>query len=157
MTDTPQFLAERLKAEGEKSVTFFNEMPPDQWERTVYTEGTCWTVHQVLAHFVATESSIERLMRNILGGGSGAPEDFNIDAYNERKVAAIQDSSPDELLDEFQRLRAGMVTFVAGLSPEDLTRKGRHPWLGETELVEVVKLLYRHNQIHQRDVRKLIG
>ena len=157
MTETPQFLADRLQAEGEKSVTFFKEMPADQWDRTVYTEGTCWTIHQVLAHFVATESAITRLIRNILDGGSGVPEDFNIDAYNERKVAALREISPGELINEFQRARATTVSFVAGLSPEDLTRTGRHPWLGVIELAEMFKLMYRHNQIHQRDVRRLIG
>ena len=43
--------------------------------------------------------------------------------------------------------------MVAGLTPADLDRRGRHPWLGEADLRSVLKLLYRHPMIHLRDVR----
>jgi hypothetical protein len=50
-----------------------------------------------------------------------------------------------------------MSAFVAGLSEADLQKTGRHPFLGETSLAEMIKMVYRHNQIHYRDLRKLPG
>jgi len=155
MSDTPAFLAERLLNEGQKTIEFYKAVEPSQWEKVVYTEGMCWTVQQVLAHFVATERAIQRLMKNILEGGPGSPEGFEIDVYNERKVAGLKESTPRELIEQFGLLRQNSVTLVSNMTQDDLNRRGRHPFLGVTELAEIIKLLYRHNQIHQREVRKV--
>jgi DinB superfamily len=156
MPDTPEFLAERLLQEGQKTQDFFRVLELAQWDIVIYTEGMQWTVRQVLAHFVATEGAIQKLMKNILEGGPGSPSDFNIDAYNERKVAALREATPQELIGQFSHLRQKSAALVSGMTQEDLNRRGRHPFLGVTDLSEIIKLLYRHNQIHQRDVRKLL-
>ena len=157
MPDTPAFLAERLLQEGQKTIDFYRALEPGLWDRAVYTEGTHWSVQQVLAHFVSTEGAIQKLIENILEGGPGSPEDFNIDAYNERKVAALAEVPPQELMEQFSLLRQKSASLVSGMNQEDLNRRGRHPFLGITDLAEVIKLLYRHNQIHQRDVRKVFA
>ena len=154
MSDTPDFLAERMRAESEKTVEFFTALSPESWEQSIYTDGSCWAVRQVLAHFVSTEAAFGRLIENILAGGSGAPEEFDINAYNERKVASLQHVAPPELLLQFSRLRQRNIEVVSKMSQANLALQGRHPFLGMTELVEIIKLLYRHNQIHQRDIRK---
>ncbi len=156
MTDTPEHLTKRLLEEGEKTIAFFRALPPGQWEVQVYAEGMCWNVQQVLAHFVSTENSLARLVANIQAGGAGAPVDFNIDAYNERKVAELRAASTAELIDRFAAQRRQTADLVARLQPEDLSRAGRHPFLGVAPLEEIIKLIYRHNGIHLRDVRKVI-
>lgn len=157
MPDTPAFLVERLKAEGAKTTDFFKALTQEQWETEIYTDGSCWSVHQVLAHFVSSESAYGRLIENILAGGTGAPEDFDIDAYNERKVASIRDVPAQALIVQFTEFRARNVGLVANMTQDDLAIQARHPFLGVTEMAEIIKLLYRHNQIHQRDVRKKIS
>jgi hypothetical protein len=156
MTDTPVHLAERLKAEGEKTVQFFESLSNPQLAVQVYTEGTNWTIRQVLAHFVATEDSLNRLVTNISAGGPGAPENFNIDAYNERKVANLQDVSERELLTRFKEYRRKNIDVVENFRSEDLVKTGRHPFLGVAQLEEIIKLIYRHNQIHLRDIRRVL-
>ncbi len=155
--DTPQSLADRLSEDGQKTSLFFENLSPEQWQTEVYTEGTHWTIRQVLAHFVSSEVSFNRLLENVLAGGSGTPEDFDLDVYNERKVAQLNNSTIDELLRQYGQARQSNVTLVSGLSPEDLSRQGRHPFLGVAPLTDMIKLIYRHNQIHLRDVRRLLG
>ncbi len=156
MADTPQHLQTRLTSEAEKALAFFRELPEESWQQTIYTEGSCWTVRQVLAHFVSAEESIHRLMKNILAGGGGAPEDFNIDAYNERKVAALNEAAVDELMQQFSNYRQENAALVANMRPEDLAKTGRHPFLGIASLADIIKLLYRHNQIHLREMRQAL-
>ncbi len=157
MPDTPTFLAERLLTEGNKSVQFFRDLPAAAWDLTIYTEGTTWKPIQVLAHFAATEHSLYRLLENILAGGAGAPEDLDINAYNERKVAQLAEQDADSLLAKFLQYRAASVALVNRLTPTDLERQGRHPFLGRASLAEIIKIIYRHNQIHQREMRKALG
>lgn len=156
MADTPAGLAERMRSEGEKTLQFFNNLNVQQWQQTIYAEGALWSVKDLLAHFVATESGMRRLLEDVLSGGAGSPDDFDLNAYNARKVASLKDATPDELLTQFSRLRAASVSLVAGMSADDLNRQGRHPWLGMAPLEDIIKLMYRHNQIHQRDIRRAL-
>jgi hypothetical protein len=36
----------------------------------------------------------------------------------------------------------------------DLAKLGRHPFLGITSLEDIIKMVYRHNQIHMREIRR---
>ena len=157
MPDTPTHLSERMLSEGQRTLAFFRTLTPDQWRLTIYTEGSEWAVRDVLAHFVSAESGMTRLVENILSGGAGTPDDFDLNAYNERKVAGLKDVSTEDLLAQFAILREKSAALACRLSPEDLLKTGRHPWLGVTNISEILKMMYRHNQIHQRDIRRSIG
>ncbi len=156
MPDTPEFLAERLQTEGEKTAAFFAALSTAQWQTPVYTEGQTWTVRSVLAHFVTAERGFLNLFADIRAGGPGASEDFDIDRYNASQQEKTIEISPVELLNQFRTVRAQMTALVASFTQEDLQKQGRHPFLGLTTLAEMVKMVYRHNQIHLRDLRKLL-
>lgn len=157
MTETLAFLADRLKSEGDKSIAFFSSLKDENWEIMIYSEGSEWTVRDVLAHFVSAEQGFIRLFNDILTGGKGAAEDFDIDRYNARQQDLIKDASRQELMKLFQDGRSEMISLVKSLIPEDLQREGRHPFLGLSTLAEMIKMVYRHNQIHHRDLRKFIN
>jgi len=157
MTETtPAWLVERLKKEGEKVVAYFSPLTDEQWKAEVYTEGSTWTVRNVLAHFVTSERGLLKLFQTIREGGPGAAEDFSIDHYNARQQEKAKDLMPGELLEQFVDVRANTVRWVAGLSDEELAIEGRHPFMGQVPLVEMLKMLYLHNQLHFRDFRKLV-
>ena len=157
MTETsPAWLADRLKKEGEKVVAYFSGLTDDQWNTDVYTEGNTWKVRNVLAHFLTSERGLLKLFEQIRQGGLGATEDFSIDHYNARQQQKTKDMTPQELLEQFIEVRASAVEWVAGLSADELLIEGRHPFLGQVPLVEMIKMLYLHNQIHFRDFRKLV-
>ncbi len=157
MPETPTFLAERLKAEGEKTVAFFASLTDAQWQSDVYTEGTTWNVRNLLAHFVMAEKSFVKLFANIREGGPGVPEGLDVDRYNARHQQETVALSPQELLEQFKIVRAAMIAWVAALSAADLEKCGRHPYLGVTTLAEMIKLTYRHNQTHLRDLRHTLS
>jgi hypothetical protein len=149
-------LVERLTQERDKTVQFFRQLTPANWELLLYTEGAEWRVRDVLAHIVSAESGIRRLIADIVQGNPGAPEDFDLDGYNQRKVRQLQDQPVDELLDRFLALREKTIRLVESLSREDLQRQGRHPFLGVAPVEDIIKLMYRHVQIHLRDIRRAI-
>jgi hypothetical protein len=156
MTETPAFLSDRLRSEGDKTLAFFSSLEGELWEIKVYTEGSEWTVRNILAHFVSAEQGFLRLFKDILVGGTGAAVDFDIDRFNSRQQEIVKGVSGQELLLDFQNVRSELITLVSGMSIQDLQMEGRHPFLGITTLAEMIKMVYRHNQIHSRDVRKLI-
>ena len=114
-------------------------------------------MHHILAHFVVTEASIARLVKYILQGNPGVPEDFDIDQYNEREVNCFSKLPVDMVLQRFMERRGETIELVSQMSDDDLEKRGRHPWFGITTVEEMIKLMYRHNQIHQRDIRKVLA
>lgn len=156
MVNSPQWLADKLQEEGEKTILFFQELPETAWELELYSDGALWRVKDVLAHFVVTEVGIPRLMREVLAGGSGSPDDFDLDDYNRRHVVGLENLTVPVLLERFADLRGQTVRFVADLSQDQLAVEGRHPFLGLSPLVDMIRLMYRHIQIHQRDIRRAL-
>jgi hypothetical protein len=156
MPDSVDFLTKRLHSEGEKMVDFFRSLTPDQWQLITYTEGAEWRIRDVMAHFVSAEQNFLRLFDDILSGGPGVSEEFSIDRFNISEVGKLQSIEPASLLDEFVAVRQAMIAWVASIQDDDLQKPGRHPFLGITTLAEMIKMIYRHNQIHYRDLRKLV-
>ncbi len=156
MPETPAFLAEKLQSEGHRLFEFFNSLSDEQWQKEVYTEGATWTVRNVLAHFVMAERGFVKLFEQIRQGGPGAAEDFSIDRYNASQQEKTRDWTPQQLLEQYRAVRAEMVQWVRGLAESDLEKTGRHPFLGHTTLREMIKMVYLHNQLHYRDIKKAI-
>lgn len=155
MSETTE-LAEKLKTEGERMAAFFSELTEDQWGSEVYTEGATWTIRNVLSHFVTSERGLVKLFERIRTTGEGAAEDFSIDRYNASQQERTKDLAPADLLAQYQQVRAESVQWVNTLKDEELDIKGRHPFLGETVIREMVKMLYLHNQLHYRDVKRAL-
>lgn len=149
-------LAEKLKSEGDKFCSLFAGLRDDQWRAEVYTEGTTWTIANVLSHFVTSERGLVKLFEQIRFGGTGASDDFSIDRYNARQQEKTKDLSPQELLEQYKTVRADSVAWTLSLSEADLEKQGRHPFLGMTTVREMIKMLYLHNQIHYRDMKKVL-
>ena len=155
MSETAE-LAEKLKAEGERFAQYFSELSDEQWQSEVYTEGTTWSVRNVLSHFVTSERGLLKLFEQIRLGGAGSSDDFSIDRYNAAQQQRTRDATPAELLEQYKSVRANSITWVTGLKDEELEIKGRHPFLGETIIREMIKMLYIHNQTHYRDMKKVL-
>jgi hypothetical protein len=149
-------LVEKLKSEGEKFVGIFSGLTDEQWNVEVYTEGVTWTIRNVLSHFVTSERGLVKLFESIRQGGAGAADDFSIDRYNETQQQKTREFTPAELLEQYKSVRANSIEWVSNLKESDLEITGRHPFLDVTTIREMVKMLYLHNQIHYRDLKKVL-
>lgn len=149
-------LAEKLKAEGERTAAVFSDLSDEQWQKEVYTEGTTWTIRNVLSHFVTSERGLLKLFEQIRQGGVGSPDDFSIDRYNAAMQERTRAATPQELLEQYRQVRAASIAWVSGLQESDLEITGRHPFLGETVIREMIKMLYIHNLTHLRDMKRAI-
>jgi uncharacterized damage-inducible protein DinB len=149
-------LADKLKSEGDKFFALFAGLKDNQWRAEVYTEGETWTIRNVLAHFVTSERGLVKLFERIRAGGEGAADDFSIDRYNAAQQEKTKSLPPQELLEQYKAIRADSIAWTLSLEESDLEKQGRHPYLGVTTLREMIKMLYVHNQVHYRDMKKAL-
>jgi uncharacterized protein (TIGR03083 family) len=155
MPDTPASLSEKLKSEGEKVFAYFSALTPEQWQQVIDSDSAEWTVRSVLAHLISAEQGFLKIFASIRDGGPGASEDFDIDRYNAAQQDKLADVPPAELMTRYQAVRAEMTAFAASLTDADLQKQGRHPALGITSLADMLKLVYLHNTMHLRDVKRV--
>ncbi|MFH1985394.1 MAG: DinB family protein [Pseudomonadota bacterium] len=145
-----------LKAGGAESEAFFAALPATALEVPVYTETVQWSVRRVLAHFITIERSMQNLFENILAGGPGAPEDFDVDRFNRTQPQKLDGLSMDALLENFRNVRAKTVAMVAAMAESDLDREGRHPFHGHGKLERFIRWAYEHARLHEDDVRRAL-
>jgi uncharacterized protein (TIGR03083 family) len=156
MSETAE-LASKLQVEGEKFSAFFGGLTDEQWKSEIYTEGSTWTIRSILSHLMTAERAFVKLFEDVRGGGQGVSEGFVIDRYNARQQEKTREMSPAELLQAYRDVRAQMVAWVSRLSDAELERQGRHPFLGITTLREMIKMVYVHNQMHYRDIKRVLN
>ena len=156
MSDRQELILKRLQDEGQKTASYFQGLDDQAYTQQVYDTGPGWRVRDVLAHFVSAEDTLAFYGRQILAGGEGAPEDFVIDEYNAAQVGALKDAAPARLVEQFVAARARTAEIVRGMADSDFDRVGRHPWFGMVPLENMLKLVYRHNMLHERDIRKAL-
>lgn len=149
-------LAEKLKIEGERFAAIFDSLTDEQWNMEVYTEGSVWTIRNVLSHFVTSERGLLKLFEQIRQGGTGAADDFSIDRYNAAMQERTKEATARELLEQYKEVRAKAIAWVSGLKEPELEIAGRHPFLGHTVIREMIKMLYIHNLTHYRDMKKVL-
>ncbi len=156
MPNRQELILKRLQEEGQKVAAYFRMLSEGRFAQQVYTTGPEWNVRNVLAHLASAEHYLGVLAKEILAGGQGAPDDFVIDDFNAIQVAGLADLAVAELIQQFEAARAANIEVVRGMSDGDFDRIGRHPWFGRVPLENMLKLVYRHNMLHERDVRKAL-
>ena len=145
----------RLSVEGEKTLSFFEALSPTDWEQPVYVTGSEWRVREILAHFISAERAYQKYLDDVLQGGLGAPDSLDIDEFNEAEVSTMQESSAD-LMEAFRQVRQDTLHLTEQLEDQDLSRTANHPWFEGKDVSWYLKLIYRHNAMHRKDIRKAI-
>jgi hypothetical protein len=130
----------------------FTKVQPDGWNQTVYEKPALWTLRDLLAHFVSSEEMLLRLSQDVAGGGRGAPEGFDYDAFNREEVVKHCSRTPEELLRMFGEAREATLAWTGSLTEGALDRKGLHPALGEVTVEEILSAIHGHILLHMREL-----
>lgn len=158
MGEQVDLLVERLRSEGDAALARLATLSLAQWDKPVYGEGAGWKARDILAHLVAAERGHQRLIAAVAAGEAGSPPDFDIDRYNRSTVAALSNRSVSDLLVDLQAVRRDTIALVAGLSDDDLARRGNHPALGSgAALADFVRIVFMHVKLHLRDLARALS
>lgn len=140
-----------------RTITFFKTLPPTDLDRPVYVDDVHWTVRQVLAHFITIEKSMHWLFRNMLAGGPGSPQDFDLERFNRTQPAKLDGLSLNELIERFRTVRRETIAIVADMADSDFDRVGRHPFHGTDRLERFIRWADEHARLHELDIRGILN
>ena len=145
-----------LRNNEEEIIAFFKGLDSGQLGMTVYPENPGWKVQQILAHFITIEGTMQWLFKDILSGGPGSPEDFDVDRFNRTQPRKLDGLSLDELFDKFRSVRRDTIAIVEGMEDKDLDREGRHAFHGHGKLERFIVWAYEHARLHLDDIQKIL-
>jgi hypothetical protein len=157
MADRRADIIAGLEKGGEDSIAFFKSLTAEELTAQVYQDGAKWTARQVLAHFITVERSMHWLFKNIASGGSGSPEDFDIERFNRTQTSKLDGLTLDELISQFKAVREDTISLVRQLSEDDLDREGLHAFHGHGKLERFIRWAYEHTRIHENEIRQALG
>jgi hypothetical protein len=139
-----------------KTSEVFRTLALEQWQQPIYPEPA-WSARNILAHYLSAEVQLLALAQNVTSGGTGAPEGFDINAFNAAEQDRLSGQSPQELLDALDRARQQTIAWVATLQESQLDNMGRHPALGQISVETMILAIYGHQLMHMRDLNQKLG
>lgn len=145
-----------LEKSLQASIAFYRVLKPEELGFKVYQDGESWTVMQVLAHWITIERSMQWLFNNILSGGPGAPQDFNIERFNRSQPRKLFNLELDDLMEQFRVVREATIAIVRNMDENDLDREGLHAYHGHGKLERFIRWAYEHQRIHEDEMRRAL-
>ncbi|MGD8342623.1 MAG: DinB family protein [Desulfobacterales bacterium] len=152
MNDRRTPIIAELNTNLEDTIAFFRSLSSDELCIQVYQDGAQWTVQQVLAHFITIERSMQWLFKNILSGGPGSPEGFDVERFNLTQPKKFDGKPIAELIAEFRSVRNDTIAIVESMTDADFDREGRHAFHGHGKLERFIVWAYEHVGLHLEDL-----
>ena len=157
MADRRADIIAELEKGGGDSIAFFKSLTTEELTVQVYQDGAQWTAKQVLAHFITIERTMHWLFKNISSGGSGSPEDFDVERFNRTQTSKLDGLTLEELISQFRAVREETISIVKEFSEDDLDREGLHAFHGHGKLERFIRWAYEHTRIHENEIRQALG
>jgi hypothetical protein len=115
-----------------------------------------WSLTEVICHLRDVEREVhQRRFRDLITKDNVFIQGVSADEWARER--AYQNQDGPIALRVFIELRRETMTLLAGLDEIMWNRKGRHAFLGQTSMYELLQIAVRHDEIHWGQISRLIG
>lgn len=115
-----------------------------------------WSLTEVSCHLRDVEREVhQRRFRDLIESDNAFIPGVSADEWARER--AYQDQDGLTALREFIELRRETVALLAGLDEALWKRQGRHAFLGQTSMYELLQIAVRHDEIHWDQISRLIS
>ena len=115
-----------------------------------------WSVRLTLAHVAAAQWSHLEVAQRLVAGQPVEIPGFDLDRWNEAEVARRQDWPVDRVLADLEAAQQATLAFLDEVEAGGLAASDTHPALGEVSVGQVLRIVAVHDNMHRRDVAKLL-
>ena len=137
MGQRAQDIAERIASFKDQLVAYVEDLSADDWGKTCEWEE--WPVGATAYHLGDGHFAIYKLLGMIVDGKELPQLTMDqINASSKQNAQAHLDCTKTDALERLRKNGAAFVDYVAGLSDEDLDRRGSMPAFGGAVTVEQV-------------------
>ena len=158
MSQRAKELSKRIETFRDDVIAFVERLSGDEWNKI--SEWKQWTVGMAARHLGAGHLGIFKLCGMIVKGQELPQWTMDqINAMSKKDAREHSDCTKAEALEYLRKNGAEMVAFVAGLSDEELDRKGSMPALGgEASVHQVIEfIIFQSAQQHLNSMKAALA
>ncbi len=134
---------------------FVSALGGDELERA--PGGGHYSARQTLAHLAGADRGMTALMKQMVAGANPRLKPgYNNDYFNARQQEKRAGMNVDELRAELDAAHRDLNDFIGTLRVEDLDKRGEHPRIGDSSVLQVMNMLRQHEQEHLEELRELL-
>jgi hypothetical protein len=129
MSQRAKEISERIRGFSDNVIAFVESLSEDDWRKVCESEE--WPVGATAYHLGAGHFAISDMVGMIVRGEDLPPLTMDqINAMSDKQAREHADCTKIEAIEALRKNSAEMVAFVAGLTDEELDRKGSMPAFG---------------------------
>jgi hypothetical protein len=129
MSQRAKDISKRIKSFGDEVITFVESLIGSDW--TKVCDGEDWSVGVTARHIGAEHFAISKMASMIIRGEDPSPLSMDqINAMSEKDSRKHADCTKAEALESLRKNSAELAEFAAGLTDDELDRKGSMPAFG---------------------------
>jgi hypothetical protein len=154
-------IKQRLSHQRQVLLDLLAGLDEEEWQTSVFPDDVevdpPWTVADLVRHLADAEQSMTRLMMVIRDGGEGVPTDFDLNRWNNSRLAKNRHKTPAEIMVEMETNRAALFQFIDSLTEADLEKAGRHGSMQILTIDQTCILIAGHDKLHTADIKRAVG
>ena len=116
-----------------------------------------WNIIDVLRHIQHSEKGVVGQIKQILDGGKGFPENFDLNRYNESQVNKMSHLFLDDIVEKMSENRKNTLQLLTDLNEEDLDVRGNFANQKENSVKTFFKTLFHHQNNHINQIREVLN
>ena len=154
MSQRAKEISERIKSFSDNVMAFVERLSEDDWRKVCESEE--WPVGATAYHLGAGHFAIFDMAGMIVRGEDLPPLTMDqINAMSDKQAREHADCTKADALEALRKNSAQMVAFVAGLTDEELDRKGSMPAFGgETTTEQLIQFTIFESAMRHFDSMK---
>jgi len=158
MSQRAKDLSKRIESFRDDVITYVDAFTGEDWNAKCDAED--WTAGVTARHIGAGHFGIFGLAGMIVEGKELPPLTIDqINEMSEKDSRAHGDCTKEDALEALRKNGADLVAFIAGLSDEELDRKGNMPAFGgDATVSQVIEfVIFQSAQEHFDSMKKAVG
>jgi len=158
MSQRAKDIADKIKVFSEEVIAFVENLNEVQWTKVCEWEE--WPVGATVYHLGAGHLAISNLAKMIIKGEDLPPLSMDqINAMSKKQAQDHVDCTKTDALKVLRENGAAMVAFTAGLSDDELDRKGSMPaFQGEVTTEQLIRfVIFDSAAQHFESIKAAVG
>ena len=158
MSQRGEDLSKKIASFKDDVIAFVDGLSDEDWNANCEWEE--WTTGMTARHIGAGHFGIFELAGMIVEGKELPPLTIDqINAMSDKDSRAHSDCTKDEVLDALRKNGAELAAFIAGLSDDELDRKGSMPAFGgDVTVNQVIEfVIFQSAQQHFDSMKTAVG
>jgi hypothetical protein len=158
MSQRAKNISERIKSFADEVITFVESVTESDWTKICDWEN--WSVGVTARHIGAAHFAISNMAAMIVRGEDLPPLSMDqINTMSDKDSRKHSDCTKVEALELLRKNSDGLIEFAAGLTDDDLDRKGSMPAFGGEVTTEQLfdYIIFQSAARHFNSIRAVIG